>query len=166
MINPFTETALTTVSAAITADPTAVQDRSRAAALVDAGYGAVDTYARMQPFLFVASTVGLLISGMALAKRRKNPEAVALYATTAILSGVTAFLTRPDFLRPAPTPAAAATATTPAMAGALSWLDNRVAARSAQQPGWESATWNRLAADLGYSPLDPAMAMLLTANSK
>jgi hypothetical protein len=165
-LDPMTEGALNTVASAVTTDPTVLQDRSRAAAAVDAGYSALDQYTQLQPVLFFVSVMGLIASGYGLYVRRKVPEGVALYSLTAVLSATSAWITRPAALRPAPTPAAAATATSPEMAGVLSYLDQRVANRTAQQPGWEAVTWNRLATDLGQTPLDPAIATLLTANSR
>lgn len=165
-MDPLTETALNTVATGVTADPAVIQERSRAAAAVDAGYGALDEYTSLQPTLFFVSVMGLIASGYGLYVRRKVPEGIALYTLTAGLSALAAYVTRPAALRPAPSPAAAATASSPAMAGVLTYLDQRVANRSAQQPGWEAVTWNRLATDLGQAPLDPAIATLLTANSR
>jgi hypothetical protein len=164
-LDPLTETALTSVAQVATQNPDVIMDRGRAAALADFGYGYLDEYEQLQPVLFFLSCAGLVASGYALWKRPHKPEPITLYSITAILSAATAFFTRPAALRPAPTPAAAATATTPAMAGVLSWLDKRVVTRTAQQPGWEAATWNRLATDTGNTPLDPAVAALLTTNS-
>jgi hypothetical protein len=164
-VDPLTETALTTVAQFATSNSDVIMDRARAAALADVGYQYLDDYTNAQPGLFFLSCVGLLASGYALYARPHKPEPIALYSITALLSAAAAWITRPAALRPAPTPAAAATASTPVMAGVLSWLDNRVATRTAEQPGWEAATWNRLATDTGNAPLDPAVAALLTTNS-
>lgn len=164
-LDPLTETALTSVAQVATQNPDVIQDRARAAALADYGYGYLDIYTQYQPLLFFISCCGVAASGYGMYARPKKPEIITLYSLTAILSAAAAWLTRPAALRPAPTPAAAASATTPAMAGVLSWLDTRVATRTAEQPGWEAQTWNRLATDTGNSPLDPAVAALLTSNS-
>lgn len=164
-VDPLTETALTSVAQVATSNPDVIMDRGRAAALADYGYGYLDVYDQYQPLLFFVSVAGLIASGYGIYARPKKPEIITLYSLTALLSAGAAWFTRPAALRAAPTPAAAATATTPAMAGVLSWLDNRVAARTAEQPGWEAITWNRLATDTGNAPLDPAVAALLTTNS-
>jgi hypothetical protein len=164
-LDPITEQALTAVAAAATSDQTVVQDRARAAALLDAGYGYIDIYDQYQPLLFALSIVGLAASGWAIYARPKKAEVITLYSMTGVVSAIMAYVTRPAALRPTPAPAVAATATSPAMAGVLTWLDNRVAARTAAQPGWEAATWTRVATDIGQAPLDPAVNTLLTANS-
>lgn len=159
----LTSAALNSVATAATMNPTVLQDRARAAAVLNLGYSSLDTYDSMQPILFWGSLVGAIASSYAGAKRRKVPEAVSLYTLTGLTCGAVAWLTRPAFLRPAPTPAEAA-ATTPATGAAIGWMDARVAKLNASQPGWEAQTWRRFAQDAGTN--DPAVITILTRNSR
>ena len=161
-MDPFTSTALNSVATVATVDPTVLQDRARAASVLDLGYSALDTYDSLQPILFWGSLAGLIASGYALKRRRKVPEAATLYTVTGISSAIMAWITRPAFMRPAPTPAQAA-ASTPALGAAIGWMDNRVTKLNASQPGWERTTWQRLAQDVGTT--DPAVLTLLTKNA-
>lgn len=146
--------------------PAVQVNRARAAAAIDAGYDAMATYMAWRPALFAASTMGALVSGAALARRAKNPEAVALYGIVGALSVVTAWFTRPAMLRSAPEQAIPTDPNAPSgMAGAVGWLDHQVARNSQERPGWEAATFNRLASDLGMGTLNPAVQALLTQNS-
>ena len=43
-MDPFTSTALNSVATVATVDPTVLQDRARAASVLDLGYSALDTY--------------------------------------------------------------------------------------------------------------------------
>ncbi len=162
-MDPFTSTALNSVASVATVNPTVLQDRARAASVLDLGYSAVDVYDTWQPLLFWGSIVGVIASGYAGTKRRKVPEAVTLYTITGVGSAVMAWLTRPAFLRPVPTPAQAA-ASTPAVGAAIGWMDDRVAKLNASQPGWEQTTWRRFAQDVGTT--DPAVITLLTKNAR
>ncbi len=161
-MDPFTSTALNSVATAATQNPTVLQDRARAASVLDLGYSTADAYDDWQPFLFWGSVAGVIASSYAGAKRKKVPEAVTLYAITGIGSAVMAWLTRPAYLRPKPTPAQAA-ASTPAMGAAIGWMDARVAKLDATKPGWEKAAWQRFAHESGST--DPAVITLLTRNA-
>lgn len=161
-MDAITSAALNSVATVATTNRTVLQDRARAASVLDLGYTAADAYDQWQPFLFWGSVLGVIASSYAGAKRKKVPEAVTLYALTGIGSAVMAWVTRPAFLRPAPTPAEAA-ASTPAMGAAIGWMDARVAKLDASRPGWESNTWRRLAQESGTS--DPAVITLLTRNA-
>ncbi len=140
-------------------------NRARIAAMVNLGYSAADTYQTMKPGLFIAGVVGTLVSGAALAKRRKNPEAVALYTLTAVISAATAWFARPDMLKSsaalAPPPDSNPAAPGP-VKSSLGWADHRVAKLSASQPGWEGATLTRLFNDFGSGTMAPAVKTLLT----
>lgn len=160
----LTTTLLQSAAETATGLPVVQQNRARMAAVVNAGYAAIDTYAKVQPYLFVAGVLGAIASGMALTRRRKVGEAYPLYLGAGIASAGLAWFTRPASLRsaaPVPPPGG-----TPATAQALAWIDGRVATKSAQQPGWETATWSRLASDLGQGTLNPAVQTLLTHNAK
>jgi hypothetical protein len=157
-------TLLNSAAQAAADQPLVQQNRARLAAVLDAGYGALDFYAKAQPFLFVGGCLGALASGMALAKRRGVGEAYPLYLGAGLASAAVAWFTRPAALRAAvPPPAPGAT---PATARALAWVDGRVSANSQEHPGWEGVTWTRLANDLGQGTLSPAVQALLTRNAK
>lgn len=146
--------------------PVVAVNRARAAAAIDAGYDAMATYMAWRPTIFAASVVGVAVSSAALIRRVKNPEAVALYGILGAISAVSAWFTRPDALRSPPQQAIPTDPNAPSgMAGAVGWLDERVARNSAQRPGWEAATFTRLASDLGLGTLNPAVQALLTQNS-
>jgi hypothetical protein len=151
--------------------PAVIINRARIAAVVDAGYSAADRYAAIKPGLFVAGLVGALVSGYALSRRRKNPEAVVLYAISSIASLAVAWVSRPDALVGAAPAAAPAAASEPGskssgfFKSSINWADGRVALRTATQPGWESATFNRLMRDLGHGTMKPAISTFLTKNS-
>ena len=164
-MDALSSAALTTVAKAATANPMVLQDRARAAAVLDAGSSAADTYDAIQPVLFWGSVLGAIASGYALAKRRKVPEAVTLYTASELACIATAWLTRPAWLRPTPPPEQAATAAkSPALASLIGWMDKRVADNTAARPGWERATWTRFEADAGVT--DPAIAALLNTNAR
>ncbi len=161
-MDALTSAALNSVATVATQNPTMLQDRARAASVLDLGYSAADAYDEWQPFLFWGSVMGVIASSYAGARRKKVPEAVTLYALTGIGSAIMAWMTRSAYLRPAPTPAQAA-ASTPAMGAAIGWMDARVAKLDATKPGWEKGTWQRLARESGSN--DPAVITLLTRNA-
>jgi hypothetical protein len=153
-------------------------NRARAAALVDYGYEKLDQYSAIKPYVFWGSTAGLVACGYMGWKRRKIPEAVALYSVLGVLAAGVAYLTRPDTARPPPAPMPA-TASIPAPSApgeppkpapkalpqVLGWLDRRVEARSQVRPGWEAATLRRVAKDLGFATLGVAAETAITRNS-
>ncbi len=162
-MDAITSAALNSVARVATANPTVLADRARAAAVVDAGYGLMDKYDAMQPLLFWGSVAGAIAAGYALARRRKVPEAVTLYTITELACLATAWVTRPAWMRPAPSPAAAS-ASTPAGASLVSWMDKRVETNTQERPGWEAAAWKRLEYDAGVT--EPAITSLLTTNAR
>lgn len=163
----LTNAALQQAANSAVAVPAVAVNRARAAAAVDAGYNAMATYMAWRPALFAASLTGAVISGSALIRRIKNPEAIALYGIIGALSAITAWLTRPEAMRPTSIQAIPTDPNAPSgMAGAVGWLDQRVVQNSAERPGWEAATFTRLASDLGMGTLNPAVNALLTQNSR
>lgn len=164
-------------------------NRARAAALIDYGYEKLDQFSSVKPYVFWSSTAGLVACGYMGFRRRKIPEAVALYSVLGVISAGLAYLTRPDALRPqpAPMPASATAAPVPAapapspttsapvleatkpapkaLPQVLGWLDRRVVARSAIKPGWEATTLRRVAKDLGFAKLGSAVETAITRNS-
>lgn len=142
--------------------PAVVINRGRAAALTRWGYNQLDTFNRHRPTIFAISA-GLCGMSVALGyRRRKVPEGLALYSMSAIMTGLLAWLTRPDALRPDKTMATV----TPdgqvieteaegpgTMSQVLGWLDAKHAQLNQESPGWQRATWRRLANDLGYDTI-------------
>jgi hypothetical protein len=165
-MDALSSAALSTVARSAASNPVVLQDRARAAAVLDAGYGWLDTYEALQPVLFWGSVFGAIASGYALAKRRKVPEAVTLYTASELACLATAWMTRPAWLRPAPSPAeaAAAASSSPAVAQLIGWMDKRVVDNSASRPGWERLAWSRLGHDAGIT--DPSITALLLTNAR
>lgn len=162
----LTTAAMQQAAASAMAVPAVAVNRARAAAAVDASYDAMATYMAWRPAIFAASLTGAVVSGAALARRVKNPEAIALYGILGVLSVVSAWITRPDMLRTPPKQAIPTDPNAPrGMAGAVGWLDDRVTRNTAERPGWEAATFNRLVSDLGMDTLSPAVRAILTQNS-
>ncbi len=158
--------AMQSAAAGLVQSPEYLQNRERLAAVTELGYEVMDFYDAYQPVLFILGLLGTAIGGTALAKRRTNPEAVALYGISTVVSAAVAWLTRPAFLRPAPAPVPEGAVSSPGALGeTLGWLDHRAAGLTAAKPGWEAQTLARLLGDLGTGTLDPASQTLITANS-
>lgn len=144
-------------------------NKARAAAVADYGYEKLEMYEAWRPTIFATSSAACLVSVAMGVKRRKVPEAIALYSLSAALTGTLAWLTRPDALRPAPAPMPPQE-TDPdqpveprpgAMAQVLGWVDRRVDRLNTTEPGWQPRTWQRLAADLGFGTIKPPVSDLL-----
>jgi hypothetical protein len=146
--------------------PVVLTQRARAAAALSYGYEWMDTYDAAQPWLFCAGVAGAIASGYGLYKRRKNPEATVLYSLTGLASVALAYLARPAELRAAPEVADPSNPPTPATAALMGWLDGRVVDLSAKYPGWEAATWRRLAEQMGQGTIAPAVQTLLLQNAR
>ena len=165
-MNDFTNTLLVQAAAQAALNPIVAQNRARAAALVELGFEGLDTYNQYRSTLFVVALLGATASGYAL-YRRRNAEARALYSITGLISVAAAWLTRPDAMRAAlPPPAEGETAPAPSTARTMGWIDNRVDKLTAEQPGWEGVTWQRLANDLGTGTMNPAVTALLTQGTR
>jgi len=166
--NSLQNSALNEAAKLATDSDSVTTNRARIAAVANLGYSYLDTYQVMKPGLFVAGVAGTILGSIALSKRRKVPEAVALYALLTTFSAATAWFTRPDLLK-----SAAAKAAPPesnpnapgAVKSTLAWTDARVAKLSARQPGWEGATLTRLLSDFGSGTMAPAVQTLLTRKS-
>jgi hypothetical protein len=149
-----------------TEQPIVRVNRARGAALIDKGYGALGTYDALKPYIFAASLAGAIGAGYMVRKRRRVPEAWPLYSVLGVLAAGVAWVTRPEFLRPAPAPVPANT--DPSSSGLqtlLGWLDRHAAAKATSDPGWEARAYRRLAADLGFGTMPPYAETLLTRNS-
>lgn len=194
LTDAMTAVALQQAADYATRSTTMVVNRARAAALADYGYEKMQQFESYQPLIFAVSASTLGISVAMGIRRRRVPEALALYSTLGLLSAGMAWFTRPAALRPAPAPIpaavlnpAAVVAPPPAAPGqpapevlpvppapidpglfaqVLGWLDRRVAERSASNPGWEAGTWHRLAYDLGLGTITSPVNTLLTRNSQ
>jgi hypothetical protein len=162
--------ALESGSAMVANIPAVQMNRARLAVLVNQGYTALEFYDRWRPTLFAMACAGAAISGAMAWRRRRVPEALALYLTTAGLGAATAWVTRPDALRgpPAelPPPVPGQEPAPGSLSTALGWADRHADHLSQTRPGWESATWQRLAQDLGLHKIDPWVATLLTQGSR
>ena len=166
--------------------PSVLVNRARVASLADYGYQKLDTFYRYQPTIFAASAAACAVS-LAMAWRRKRvPEALAMYLAAGGVSGTVAYFSRPSWLRaapPAPLPPGAGTPPPPLpdeppdpqplpptppgpLASFLGWLDARVERANSSRPGWEARTWRRVANDLGYGRLEPPVGTLLTRNAQ
>jgi hypothetical protein len=149
--------------------PAVQTNRARAAAVVELGYEGVDFIQEYKPALFLISILTAIASGYALKRRYKVPEAAGLYSTTGLASVAMAWITRPDFMKPAAvvdTPAPDSNAPAGSVtSSALKWADARVAKLTAKDPGWEGRTLARLYNDIGPGTMDPAVQVILTKNS-
>ena len=143
-------------------------NRARMAALAHLGYSAADQYAAMRPGIFLVSVAGCIASSVALARRRKAcPEAPALYTLTAVVTGVAAWFTRPDWLLARREAQVNVDPNAPGVVKqAIGAVDNRVSKLSATQPGWEGRTLARLWGDLGSGTMPPVVTTLLTKHSQ
>lgn len=160
-------TALQGAAEAAVAVPAVQVNRARIASLVHLGYQTVDTYEAARPWLFLASVAGVIGSGIGMSRRRKIPEAVALYSITGVLSLAMGIITRPRALgAQAPTPPATNANAPGALRSTLAWTDGRVARLSREDPGWESRTLARLWGDVGSGTMAPVVSTLLTRNSR
>jgi hypothetical protein len=116
--------------------------RERLAVVLKQGFGAYDAYVAAQPWIFGAGLLAMGVSGVMLWKRRRTPEAYALYLTTFIAGAAAAWFARP-FGGGAATPA------TPAQAGGPTIIERLDAKRreyAAEDPRWADRTWARVAA--------------------
>ena len=157
------------VAETVTSVPAVQTNRARAAAVVEMGYEGVDFVQEYKPALFLISVLGAIASGYALKRRYKVPEGAGLYSVTGLASVAMAWITRPDFLKPAAVVSTAAPdSNAPAgsvTSSALKWTDARVAKLTAKDPGWEGRTLVRLWNDIGQGTMDPAVQVILTKNS-
>ncbi len=164
MSDSIQDTLLISVANVATNNPVMQDKRAQLAALAEAYYQASDTYTAAKPWLFAAGLLGAVVSAAAVSQRRKiggqhAGEAWALYGATGLASIALAWVARPDSLRSAPAAGVAGP----------SWPAARAAALTAAHPGWEAATWDRLAHDFGSGTLlaqNPAVQVLLTRNTK
>lgn len=78
--------------------PAYVKNRDRAAAVIQKGLDAYDSYQKAKPYLFWGSLAGAIASAYCFEKRGRRPdnrEAMLLYGGSFALCAVTAFITRP-----------------------------------------------------------------------
>lgn len=116
-------------------------NRERAATVLDAGFRTADTYAKAKPFLFVGGLIGMVVSAVALAKRRaRGTETVALWSATFVASAATAWVTRPVLAAKAPPGASAQTQNTFSVLGVI---DARRAKLKAQDPNFADKVFAR-----------------------
>lgn len=122
--------------------PAYVDNRERAAVVLDQGFKTYDAYIRAKPFLFFGSLITAGVSGFALYKRHKRgAEAVTLHTGTLIASLVVAFITRPGT-----TPKAPPGTTDTAGWDVVATLDKKRIAARAKDPQFADHVFARLAA--------------------
>ncbi len=138
--------------------PAYVDNRERAAVILDTGFRASDTYAKAKPFLFAAALVGMAVSGTALVKRRsRGAETITLWSASFLASAATAWVTRPAF--GAAKPPANATEAQKSNFRLLQMIDQRRAVLKAQDPNFADKVFARfeaipsIKASLDTSPL-------------
>jgi len=166
-MNAISEALLAEAAGQVTVLPKYQFNRIRVAAAVDVAYEGLETYDRWKPTIFAASVAGLVISGAALARRVRTPEALALYGIAGAISAASAWFTRPQWLLPPPPPTIVADPNAPSSLNLLlGRLDARAAYKTEHYPGWEGATLTRLATDLGMGTMNPVVATLLTRNAR
>lgn len=161
--------ALTRAATVAVSIPAVYQNRARAAAAVNLGYEAVDTFEKYRLALFVGGMVGALASGYGLVRRRKTPEAVALYTITGLISMGVAWVSKPRTEAGEAAVSAATAPTAPPSPHApgtakrlLAWTDRRVDTLTQEDPGWEARTLARLWGDVGTGTMPPVVNALLT----
>lgn len=130
------------VHSMLQAQPAYVVNRERAATVLDAGFRTADTYAKAKPYLFVGGIIGMVVSSVALTKRRaRGAETWALWTAAFLASATTAWVTRPT-LGGDKAPAGA----TPAQIGAygvVSVIDARRAKLKARDPNFADKVFAR-----------------------
>ncbi len=125
--------------------PAYVDNRERAAVILDTGFRASDTYTKAKPFLFAAALVGMALSGTALYKRReRGAETITLWSAGFLASAATAWVTRPAF--GAPKPPANATEAQKSNFRLLQMIDQRRAVLRAQDPQFADKVFARFEA--------------------
>jgi LPXTG-motif cell wall-anchored protein len=115
--------------------------RERLAVVLKQGLSAYDAYVAAQPWIFGAGILAMGVSGVLLWKRRRNPEAYALYITTFVLGAAAAW-----FAKPWDSAAAPATAKQAGGPTIIDRLDAKRREYAAEDPRWADKTWSRVAA--------------------
>lgn len=131
------------VRSTLRANTSYLVNRNRAAAVVHDGLAYYEKYEKARPYIFWGSLLGLAASSFALYKRRKKgPEAWAVYGATAVVCAGAAWVTRPvgESVPAAPGAPAASTG------GVLGYIDRRVAALTLEDPRFADTTFKQLVA--------------------
>jgi hypothetical protein len=118
----------------------AADTRERLAVVLRQGFGAYDAYVAAQPWIFGAGLLAMGVSGVMLWKRRRTPEAYALYVTTFIIGAAAAWFARPFTSAPA-----SPGAPTPGGPTIIDRLDAKRREYAAEDPRWADRTWARVA---------------------
>lgn len=123
--------------------PAYMDNRERAAVVLDQGFQVYDAWVRAKPAVFIGGLIGMAVSGAALYKRRKSgPESWAVYLTTFALSAAATYVARPGTVEPPPP------GTSPDEMGAyavLSAIDKKRAQLKAVNPRFADQVFMRLA---------------------
>jgi hypothetical protein len=125
------------------ANPEYRTTRKQLAAALQKGFDAWDTYQTARPYLFVLGLVMAGVGGTLAWKRRKQgKEAPLAWGGMAAAGLGLSWLTRPDWLLPAATPAAGSS---PMMNTVDGWV-----AQYEKTPGWPDSTYRRLITTPGF----------------
>lgn len=129
------------VRASLRQVPGYASNRERAAVVVDVGLRAYDAWVKAKPILFWGGLAGLVASGVMLyARRKRGPEAWAVYAATGVVSAAAAWVARPSgAAAPKPPPGT----TDAAGFNLVTALDAARAERAKADPRWADKVWLR-----------------------
>ena len=135
------------------AQPAYVDNRERAAVVLDQGFKAYDTYVAYKTPIFVASLLNAALSMWMLKQRRKRgPEAVALWSANLVASLGVAYVTRPGTTAPPP---AGMSKEDAREFGVVSVIDARRAALKKTNPAFADRVFERMTSLPGIKePLD------------
>jgi hypothetical protein len=126
--------------------PSYNRNRDRVGTLLAEGFAAYDQYQKAKPYIFWGSLAGAALSAyyfQTRGRRHDNREAMVLYGASLAACAAAAWVTRPT--PPTELPDDAPPGAQPSQDGALvAWVDERAAARRAQDPRFVDASINRL----------------------
>jgi hypothetical protein len=135
------------------AQPAYVDNRERAAVVLDQGFKVYDTLAEYRTPIFLGAALNLVFSLYMLKKRRnQGPEAVALWSASAAASAGLAWMTRPGVTG---TPPAGTPKDQIGDFGIVSMVDKKRAELKQRNPGFADDVFRRLSSLPGIKePLD------------
>ena len=132
-----------TLRSFLRAQPAYVDNRERAAVVLDKGFKAYDVYVAYKTPIFIASVLGAIGSATMLTKRRGHgSEAVTLWTLSFVTCATAAWFTRPGTVEAAP---ANLTGTDKTDFGVVATIDKQREALRSQNPAFADDVFNRLA---------------------
>jgi hypothetical protein len=123
--------------------PAYVQNRERAAYVMDVALGYWDTYVAARPFMLWGGLAGAALSATMLYKRQ-GQEAKTLWTISLVVNLIVAYLGSPLFMAGGKVPANVPPQDQQG-AGVLASIDAGVAARKARDPAFADRVWARVA---------------------